>query len=506
MIPFLLFALLAGDDAFEVRGNLLFNRHVYRAVAQIDEPPYDEADAQRAAENILRFLRESGYSLARVEARAEEGRLRLEVDEGRLVRVRLLGRDTAETVGLRLDLGLPQDVFNKLALEERLARIPVAKGEPAPSYEVREVEAQEGMVSLEALAWIPGASPIMLPSDARYELRVQLPPSVFGEGWRISADADSDGVLAGAGYRSRGLILNDDRWDASGLAGVNFFRSPDDASRDIAFSRAIAAGAYWLPNWFALRPRVSGSVDYVRRQRFDIGVPEYWWARSTGDLALSYGITEFAEVALAGGIQRRNADIQNQLDSSTTSELSEARFFAGIDAEVEFGIPADRPDRAHRLVARFNHFFPGDTGTFQRYSLRYQHVYPFRFDDLWVTAALDGVEGAYSEWDEPEIGSRFLRGVFGNQNYVQRIGAVGVAYRWSINRDIVKVGPYHDLATFLESDFQDETPRVRIANAFGIGVHVLLFDLFQLDVYTGTGFNSNGTNAYGSTFTLTKAF
>ncbi|MEL6545057.1 MAG: hypothetical protein AAFQ82_10560 [Myxococcota bacterium] len=127
-------------------------------------------------------------------------------------------------------------------------------------------------------------------------------------------------------------------------------------------------------------------------------------------------------------------------------------------------------------------------------------------NDFWLTAAAAGVVGGFSEFDEPEIGSRFLRGVFGNQNFVQAIASLGVAYRYSINRDLVKVGVYHDLAGYYESDFAAGSSRFRVANAFGLGVHALVFDLFQFDVYVGTGFASDGESGFGSTFQLQKAF
>ncbi|MEM6733162.1 MAG: hypothetical protein AAF658_16510, partial [Myxococcota bacterium] len=182
------------------------------------------------------------------------------------------------------------------------------------------------------------------------------------------------------------------------------------------------------------------------------------------------------------------------------------RGFLSLSGTVEFGTPADRPDRAHRLEAELRHFFPGDTGRFQRLKARYQKVFPFDYDDFWITSALSANFGDFTEFDEPEVSSRFLRGVFGNQNFVEAIGAVGVEYRYALNRDAIKVGVYHDIAAFQESAFPPGPARVRVANAFGIGVHALIFDHFQLDVYTGAGFNSDGTNSFGRTFRLQRAF
>ncbi|MEL6547289.1 MAG: hypothetical protein AAFQ82_21875, partial [Myxococcota bacterium] len=265
----------ANADDFQVDGQVLFSPYVYRSVSGLGSPPYDAGDARVAEHNILRFLRSSGYSLARVRAATRDGKMIVEVDEGRLARIRLLGRGTFATLGLRIDLDMPESVFNRFALEDRLAEIEHAAGEDPPSYQILEVEAQQSILPLETLAWVPGVAPVLLPTEARYELRVTLPPSLFGVGARIRVGADSDGVLAGLGYRGRALLWGEDRWELRSGAGINFFRGEDGNGRTIAFSRAELGGTYWLPDWFLLRPRLALDGSIVRRQRFDIGVPEY---------------------------------------------------------------------------------------------------------------------------------------------------------------------------------------------------------------------------------------
>ncbi|RME23474.1 MAG: hypothetical protein D6806_11190, partial [Deltaproteobacteria bacterium] len=70
---------------FVVRNNRVIIDEVYWAI--LDLPKWarpDEKTAKLVRRQILRFLRKSGYLLARVKVRAERGRLIVDVDEGQL--------------------------------------------------------------------------------------------------------------------------------------------------------------------------------------------------------------------------------------------------------------------------------------------------------------------------------------------------------------------------------------------------------------------------------------
>ncbi|MEM6730503.1 MAG: POTRA domain-containing protein, partial [Myxococcota bacterium] len=291
-----LILLGSSGESLEVEGNVLFNRYVYTNVAGLPEGPYDAEVVKAVESRVLEFLRRSGYTLARVEGRIENGGIVLEVDEGKLRRIRLLGRGTFETLGLRMDLQLPYDIFNRPALEERLAAVDVPEGEDPIRYEVIDVENAKSNLALDTLALVPGVAPVLLPEDGHYELRVYLPSPLFGGGLRLTVGADSDGLLSGLRYRDQGLLFHDDRWELRGQAGVNFFQEADGSGSEFAFSRVTLGGGYWFPDFLEIRPKLEFTGDYVLRQRLDIGLQNYWWARVTSVVGLAYSIDDFAEI------------------------------------------------------------------------------------------------------------------------------------------------------------------------------------------------------------------
>src|SRR5947209_1354889 len=121
MLCALLLAAAAAQPLIVVRGNVALVDGVYRAA--LDLPPDAKASpvlARAVASKLRQFLHRAGYSLATVRAHAEGEQIIVEVDEGRLDKVIFLGGGAFETLRLRLDLKLHDDVFNRPELERQL--------------------------------------------------------------------------------------------------------------------------------------------------------------------------------------------------------------------------------------------------------------------------------------------------------------------------------------------------------------------------------------------------
>ena len=122
-------------------GNVALLEDVYRSV--LDLPPGTKAtpaNARSVASRLRRFLHKAGYALATVRARPEGEHIAVEIDEGRLDKVIFVGGGAFETLRLRLDLHINNDVFNKPELERQLRGLAQRLGLADFVYEVVPLE------------------------------------------------------------------------------------------------------------------------------------------------------------------------------------------------------------------------------------------------------------------------------------------------------------------------------------------------------------------------------
>ncbi|MEM6532354.1 MAG: hypothetical protein AAF654_07010 [Myxococcota bacterium] len=503
--------LLAAEPPFDVEGELVFNRYVYASVGELSsEPVVTVAMADRVEGRIRRFLRRSGYSLATVETEIQpNGRLLVRVDEGRLRRIRILGRGAFQTLNVRFKLDLPFDVFNRLALESSLASL----SKDPITYRVVPVDKPvETGIDLSALESVDfGTFGLNVKNDGRYELIIELPPKLVVSGWDVALSLDSFGLGVNGKYQGARLASDSDRWTAEAGAAMNFFEVPGGSSgRVLEPSRIYGEARYVFPAMLAVRPILRTSADFVLRQRFDLGIADYSLTQFGTGLGLNYDLTASAEMTLSGSLVRREARIEEFIDGfpvpGEVAELRDRRATLSLEWDAYLGVLEERPDRAQRLRGEVTYFFPGETEKFVRGEFRYRKVFEFGWHDLWVNSAGGIALGDFTLYDEIPVGNRYLRGVFGQQRFVQSIASLGLGYRWALNRDVIKVGPYHDFAVFYESDFGPGSPEVRYANSIGLGIHLLLLDLFQFDLYTGGGFLSDGSVDFGTSLRIRNAF
>ena len=150
--------LAGGREILDIEGNLVLVDEVYLAVVDLpDDREATAATARDVAQQILDFLRRAGYSLAKVEATPVGGRIVVTLDEGRLARVVVKGRNVASSLAVRLNVELPYDVFNKPQLERTLRRY--QQGDSAVRYTlvpVSKVE-HEGL-QIDPLALLAGGA------------------------------------------------------------------------------------------------------------------------------------------------------------------------------------------------------------------------------------------------------------------------------------------------------------------------------------------------------------
>ena len=99
-----------------------------------------------------------------------------------------------------------------------------------------------------------------------------------------------------------------------------------------------------------------------------------------------------------------------------------------------------------------------------------------------------------------------MNGAFSSEYYVRKYIGLSGEFRYSISRDFVKVGLFHDLVAFGKLDEMRVKESFGIANSFGIALHVLVLDAFQTDTYFGLGFSSEGRFDAGLSVSVRMAY
>src|SRR5437764_8972209 len=189
-----MFAALLLAPLLVFHGNVALLEDVYRSA--LDLPANMTAtpsNARLVATKLAGFLHRAGYALASVRARPEGEQIIVDIDEGRLDKVIFLGGGAFETLRLRLDLNIQQDVFNQPELERQLASLArrLGPGEfaseivPVPNITAPKVQLDD----FDPIEKISGGA---IRPGRPYELHILVQPGRFRPG--ISPEVEIDSV------------------------------------------------------------------------------------------------------------------------------------------------------------------------------------------------------------------------------------------------------------------------------------------------------------------------
>src|SRR5205814_10427163 len=99
-----------------------------------------------------------------------------------------------------------------------------------------------------------------------------------------------------------------------------------------------------------------------------------------------------------------------------------------------------------------------------------------------------------------------LHGAFGAIDFARRLASTAVELRYSLLRDVLKIGLFYDQALFGALNRTTRTESVNAAGAGGPAVHLLLADQFQIDAYLGVARKSVGSTDLATTHTSRQVF
>jgi hypothetical protein len=494
-----------------VLGNKVLSDYIYRRAAKI--PRGAEVDAQLVAaveRRVLTYLRGQGYELARVAVRPRSGGVEIAVDEGRLDKIVFPGQDAMRALGMKFTLKLPNDVFNRAAVDRQLPNLEQQFGVKIRGYEVRERKVDPNRDL--AISSITGLDQLIaLPEPSRYELYVFADREELPRGLDFKVQArDPDGLTAWLFYRFHSVLLDDDRFEVFPEVGLRLQDIVQDGQGRRFISRAGASFRWLSPPLTSqkLRPYVQPRFLFLSRQRRDLDISRYDFIELEPTFGLQVPFTRRVDVGLGVGMQfRRLTGLRDGPDPPPRVDpVQRARALVEANVGVVAGLRNLRLDRRHRfsLSARYLSALAGD-GLFHG-RFKYEKSFGLGLDEVRVRFDSETLFGTAAFTDEVRVADH-LRGVYGDEFYTQRIASLRTEYILSVVREYLKLGVYHDGAVFEGADRDTGRTFTRFANSFGPGAHTVLFDLFRVSVYASVGFMSaDGPTDAGAVLEITQLF
>jgi hypothetical protein len=508
-------------------GNLVLADEVYRAVLDVPKGSLPEAEtAQLVADQLQRFLLKSGYELSTVSVTLEDGGLTVRIDEGRLEKVVFRGRFTLPMLRFKIAVDLPKEVFNRPLLEREVAQRAKELGIEPPTWELIETEEvrHQGVQVQETPTLVIAGRSLIRPQQ-RFELHF-----TFGEpAWSTGLGVDlrtswMDGLEVGLNYQSKGLAFEKDRWRVALMGGLGLRNDLPQNNIYVFPSRLIADALWYSPaidESGTARALVSLHTEGIARQRRDFGLENYFALRT--ELSVSLSVRPTPGISLSGGAGMQYflvGGLQAPLGAppptlppfafgaaSANMDPTRLRNFVEARLDLVFFDGDSRADRRHalslegRLSANVTRF---DLPTFAEARLGYQLVVPIGWHDVWVRARGTWMSGDVVFPFEEVLGEH-LPAVFGDI-WVQKAGGVRTEFRYSLARDIFKVGLFANAVAFGEEqrDTGRTTPR------FGAGVgptaHLLIEGIFQVDLFLNFSVLSSGRFSTGLLVWINKVF
>ena len=517
-----LYLLLAANTAFggEIRhgalrlkftGNQVLVDEVYLAVLELPENARPTAKLARRVERRLeRFLRESGYELAMVTVKVTQNGLSIDINEGRIEKVLFVGKGTVRTLQLKLDLSLPFRVFNRPFLERQLDVFSEKYSIANIRYGLVETRKVDGTES--TIDWGRWTGDVALfPESARYDLVIYLGESNWGSGVGVGLNyRSSDGALMNLRYRDTGLVFSDDRWEIRGELGGKLRTRLDSSDAYVALTVGDLGWKWYAPGLWGsgFRPSFELANSITSRQRADLRLESYYSERVQAAAALQFEWADRMGVSVGGGMQGRWIFRLDQLSDATVAVEGgfDWRPFVEGRLDMVFNAGHLRRDRLHRLELGARRFWWTNGNSTDCFDGKYQGVIPIGWHELRFTTRGAIKLGSVAFDDDLTVHGDHVRGVFGDQFFVHRVASLSLEFRWSITRDVLMIGLFHDLAVFGQEAWLKSSGSVRVANSFGPGLYVLLIDTFQLDIQYGVGFASDGGFDHGLVLNIQKVF
>jgi hypothetical protein len=473
-----------------------------------DEGPVTEQVAERAELRLRSFFRKTGYDLARVRTLVHDETLYVFVDEGKLDKIFFTGSGSGQTLRLQIEMRLPGDVYNRHRIEEELARLEDKYGlaelraelvllEPRPST---FFQLQDFISALEEND--DDLDDVWRESRGRYALRVHVVSNGWGDGLGYGVSYLLPyGLRPHISYASTGLAVDDDRYrvslEAAGLSNELLTH---------AESRLHWALPPFHEAW--LRPTIDlrGRLDSPRRA--SLGLDDFLDLNVSA--VASLGVEPVDDLVFSLGLGYGYEKIflleRTALTPDYVTEVTRHYPLGRVSLDWLLGMRAFRRDKRHKLDVEFE-MYNVAAGLVRRAELRYQNVWLFGYQDLFWRLRGTSITGEGTSWqDEEPIASPILRAVAGEESFARNMGQMGLEYRMSLYRDILKVSASGGAALVGLMDRQTREQNLDFFASFGPGIHVFFLDNFQADAYYSFGWREGWPLEGNFSFSVSKVY
>ena len=514
MLPALALALLAQAPVqLEFRGNLVLPDGVYRAVVRAPPGPPTLEKVTALVRATEAFLQGAGFTLASVDGHLEGEAIVLTIDEGQLEKVVFRGRLTLPMVRLKLALDVPHDVYNRPDLERQLHALSRDFGIEEPLLELvptRVVEHLGPQVdSLGPLGTIRGTT--LLHPLQQYELHVIFRDREWSQGAGLDLRVSYfDGLELGVNYQGAGLLLADDRWRVAVAAGAGLRRQVFTGSLYVFPSRVFLEAQWYTPAIASVRGFLWLRGEGNARQRPDLGLENY--LTSNTELSMDLEARPLSPLRLFVGFGLQHFYLFGErgpfgLGLAPTEQMR-WRGFVQLGVDYVFDTGNARWDRRHALELSgrlWNNLAQPGRVTYTEVKVYWQKVFSFGWHDLWLKARGAWLAGDVLYPFELPLGDN-LRAISFGDTFVRTVGGASAEFRFSLTRDLFKLGFFVDAAAFGQLDAARlvQTPRVGVA--FGPSFHALIEGMFQMDLALSFGLLSTGRFDTGVYAVLVKVF
>jgi hypothetical protein len=470
------------------------------------------------AKRLRHFLHVAGYILATVKAEVQGDQIVVDLDEGHLDKIAFIGADVVQTLRLKMDLRMPEKVLNKPELEKQLQGLSDRLHLEEFSYElVPSPDFPQTGPALDQMGMGDELSSVFMPGFP-YELHILVVPGKFHPGLSPQVGIDSlEGGGLGLSYQGQGLFQPDDRFDVQGKISGGLRDHLDGSGSRPVLTHAEADVGWDGAPIHGVRPSIHFIASDINRQRGDLFLESVQGATLTGLLQAKMWPGKYLWTTLGGGLERRFLFMPEPEHCvlapcppppGVTDNVAQTRPFGDLQLGWLFNPEELRRDRKHELSLQTRVYFPAlqATATAVRTDVRYQKLFPFGWDELWLNLRGIWLSGDVLYTEEQSLGGEGLRSVF-SSIFVRRMAAVGLEYRYSLLRDLFKVGIWDNPAVYGALDrFNGNSESRAIADAFGVSLHALFIDEFQLDFYYGFGFTRAGVFGSGAALVLAQAY
>jgi len=493
-------------ERVEIRGNRVLSEDVYRAlVALPDTSTITARVGGRIAHRVEQFLLLAGYSLAKVRASTEDGRLVLQIEEGHLERVVFPGGSGLGALRLQLMLDLPELVFNRLALERQLDSFRRDTGIRIDHYRLNPVRGSSvGMSQIHNLGSFQGAA--LAPLIGRYELQIFVEELDTPPGFGLELNGTpADGLVGAIRYRFADLILFGDRLEIGVVGGLRIGKIFANQEQLRWASRLGGHVSWYSPELFGVPIRVviGNEVVWWSRARLDLGLAQYDFFSLRPTLAVRYRPGRFLTFSAGGGaLWERLLSFEALDPAATFSSPAPLQPLAFAQAQMAFGDETARLDQLHQIDVSATQVFGSAARSVL--SARYRKTVGFGWDDLVLHAGIVGVPGSPPFYALERAGDE-VKGLSADKLYSRLIVSAGAEYRLSLVRELYKVGVFYDGAGFKREQSASGS-QAGYAQAFGFGAHALILSTFRLSAYLAFGFSDSATFEQSISMTMIQVF